>query len=281
MHCSNGNYGNLTKPSNTGSCSDLVDKDKQAKKTSRLAIASIVFLGFAFVCFIIEMGFAAAFLFEFRPDFNLGVFSVLAIGFLFVSFVLGIIACIVIAMNKNMKGYGYTITPICLGSLFILSAGLMLVHAQYRTRREKVIRPAYNLRQLGKVISQYAEDHSGHLPTANKWCDLLLEYDPNLSKRNFKHPLREDWDCNFAFNKNLDGLRLDGIPDDTVLLFEADGNWNLNGGPELLATRRTEHGYIEVLFTNQTVQNYWFDKKAVVILKKDLSFMEKPLRWKP
>jgi len=264
-----------------GESSGAVGPNKRVKRTSRLALASIVFLGIATVCYYIELGFAAADLLGFFPEFNLGVFSALAIGFLLVAFALGIIACVVIGLDKKLKGYVYTIAPICLGSLFILSMGFICLHAQYRAIRDKTTRPTYNLRQLGRAISRYAEDHDGYLPAASKWCDLLMEYDPNLSKSSFKHPLIKDWDCNFAFNKNLDGLRLDDIPGDVVLLFEADGDWNLDGGPKLLETRRTEHGYIKVLFADQTIRNYWFDKEAVTFINKDLSFTDKPLRWEP
>jgi len=89
-------------------------------------------------------------------------------------------------------------------------------------------------------------------------------------------------ECHFAFNKNLSGLPMTDIPGDVVFLFEADGDWNLNGTHELLKTRYRERGCIWVLFADQTTANYWYYKKAIrkFDLKGTYMYYEKP-RWKP
>jgi hypothetical protein len=88
--------------------------------------------------------------------------------------------------------------------------------------------------------------------------------------------------CQFAFNRNLSGLRLVDLPRDVVLIFEADGEWNLNGTGELLKTRYREKGCIAVLFADQTIGDYWYYMRAVRKFAKSgkTMYYEKP-RWEP
>lgn len=75
---------------------------------------------------------------------------------------------------------------------------------------------------------------------------------------------------------------LSDIPENVILVFEADGNWNLAGGPELLKTRRSEHGYVAMFFADGTTGNYWFYTNSVRKFspKGTHMYYEKP-RWKP
>lgn len=58
----------------------------------------------------------------------------------------------------------------------------------------------------------------------------------------FKCPEVKEGRCNFAFNKNIAGMKLDDIPGDVVLLFESEPGWNQVGGPELLASEAHKRG---------------------------------------
>ena len=117
-----------------------------------------------------------------------------------------------------------------------------------------------------------------------------MENNENLTKENFKHPQPEIFgdifnfkgEIQFAYNKNLSGIRLDEIDDDVVLLFEADGDWNLNGTGELLQTRYNEKGCIYMLFADLTTANYWYYKEAIRKFDPKGTYMYyvKP-RWHP
>lgn len=155
---------------------------------------------------------------------------------------------------------------------------------------------ARHLLRLREALVEYADGHSGLLPAADKWCDELMEYNHSLVKSNFKHPafsadsnivkesnqwlaefIRKDpnraeelievpipnGECNYAFNSNLSGRRLSEISPDTILLFEANGNWNLSGTHDVLNSRYSDHGFITVVYMNGTTADYWFDKKAI------------------
>ncbi len=87
-----------------------------------------------------------------------------------------------------------------------------------------------NLRQIGLAMTLYAEAHDNHLPPADTWVDAILPTWKNVTDRSF-HPTElfrdplapagQAW--NYAFNRNLSGVRLSDIKDPatTVMLFES------------------------------------------------------------
>jgi hypothetical protein len=155
-----------------------------------------------------------------------------------------------------------------------------------RAQALKQVSSELRLRKLGDVLSQYTQGNSGYLPDANSWCDQLLANFPDLQRTDFQHPKPEmvylKGKCHYAFNSNLSGMCLSEVSDDTVLLFEADGAWNLAGTAELLDTRYWEHGYVTMLFKDGSMSDYWYYKKAVRKFTNDAKHMYyiKP-RWKP
>ena len=257
--------------------------DKQSKRTSRLAIMSMICLVLGVICASLA-GF-------FDIEEMLAKFS----GILFlIAFVLGITARFIISLQKKyLKGYGYTVVPIVLGGILTLLYVAMPVYlapvVQRRVEFEKTYTAKYNLRLLAKAIKGYAEDNNGYLPSADRWCDLLIEYDKSLTKDSFKHPKIDG--AVIAFNKNLSGKKLEDLPDDIVLLFVAYGGWNLSGDKELfyqreieLNTREYSNEEIEkkpcfpdLLFLNGRIVYYWFGKGYRDHSQADF----KPLRWKP
>jgi len=201
--------------------------------------------------------------------------------------VLGIIAIFAILITRT---YWWGLIPAII-SILVCGAIVWVdisitMHSRKRYEILKGEIGDYNLRLLGEALVQYAKTDSGHLPSAENWCDSLLEKSTELTRENFKHPkaayLGFKGECQFAFNKNLSGAKISEIPDDVVLVFEADGDWNLNGTGELLKTRYREHGHIAVLFLGGTMRNYWFDRQAIKTFDKHGEHMYyiKP-RWKP
>jgi len=169
--------------------------------------------------------------------------------------------------------------------------GVCFIGVPARQAAEKANTGIYNLRVLGKSLKEYAKKHDGYLPDANNWCDeLLADKELGLTLENFCHPRRHDLglkgECSFAFNKNLGGKRLADIRDDIVLIFEADGDWNLNGGSELFRTRyQDEYDDIAIFFVDGTEANYWFYKDAVRKFKDEglgraSMYYDQP-RWSP
>ena len=149
--------------------------------------------------------------------------------------------------------------------LFIYADKKIQKHVELRETVVKENSGEYNLRLLGEYLINYTSINDGKLPLATSWCDSLIDFSSDINKENFQHPKKNELslgECNFAFNKKLSGLSLDSISPDTILIFEADGEWNLNGTGELLQSRYSKNGYISVLYVNQEMRNYWFYKDS-------------------
>lgn len=102
---------------------------------------------------------------------------------------------------------------------------------------------ASNLKRLGDTMKAYAEENQGCYPDPNRWCDLLLQH-TDTDRHQFMcsgvkwrwrrqvlpWPVPKNERCYYAMNPNCEP----NSPDDTVLLFETAGGWNISGGPELM-----------------------------------------------
>lgn len=108
---------------------------------------------------------------------------------------------------------------------------------------------AANLRELGRVIRIYANDHDGDYPPADQWCDILMGY--GVSEGQFICPSAGDGPSHYAINPNCNSAV---SPPDMVLLFESGAGWNQFGGPELLAPENHGGEGCNVLFNDMHVE---------------------------
>jgi len=153
--------------------------------------------------------------------------------------ILGIIGLIKITQSKGkLKGMGLAIAgmaiPVVLLPIAALMMGIMMpALARTRSVAQRMV-CGTNLSGLGKAIMIYSNDYD-RFPTSSKWCDLLIEY-VDVTEMQFRCRSDKDARCSYAMNKNIEGLDLNKIDPDTVLLFESVDGWNQSGGPELLNT---------------------------------------------
>jgi hypothetical protein len=240
------------------------------KKTSYLAVLSMV-LGFVgLVSFFVSL----------LSGFFKGVDASAIISS--AALLLAVLSVITIYL-KGLKGLVYIAIAVILSLPSVTFVALAKMSVHVREVSEKTNTAKYNLRLLGDEMVKYAESNSGHLPDANQWCDSLMRYDKSLTKQNFKHPRRKEYDCNIAFNKYLSGLKLSEIPKDAVLLFEADGGWNLSGDVDLFEKRRKEQKdyFSYILLANGDIETYRFEEKGYRPFNPTRIEFIKPLRWKP
>lgn len=122
-----------------------------------------------------------------------------------------------------------------------------------------------NLSGLGKAMLIYAHYNNGKYPTADKWCDILLEDKEEIKEKMFICPgaskLGNKERCHYVMNPNCEP----NSPVDTVLLFETEGGWNLYGGPELLSTINHDEQGCNILFNDGHVE--FFRKENLQDLK--------------
>ena len=147
----------------------------------------------------------------------------------------------------------------------------------WRTQRAIELNGLVSLMKISKAFNQYCEQND-HLPKSFNWCDKLMEYyeEEGLTKKYlFNIPQLGTTEYHFAFNNNLSLLSRKDLPSNLVLVFEADGKFNLSGGAELLkrnyAKNRyfsVENKYIYVLFLDGTIAKYRLHDGAIAIAKE-------------
>jgi hypothetical protein len=146
-----------------------------------------------------------------------------------------------------------------------------------------------NLRELGKALQLYANDYDSRYPSADKWCDLLIEHagvkkrhfickladsemysttDP-IDEANFPADVIFHREYNDVYGQHLYSYSVEwshyainpnarpGSPPDMVLLFETRRGWNQFGGPEILSDENhldKDRKGCNVLFNNGNVK---------------------------
>ena len=152
-------------------------------------------------------------------------------------------------------GIGALVAGILIVGCFFLVKGIMRI----RETSPGPMCPA-NLSMLGKAMAVYADNNEGKYPTANKWCDLLIQGD-YMTARAFICPASRTkiGQSSYALNKNIVGMKRSDIPADTVLLFESNEGWNQVGGPEILTTKNHKGNRCYICFNDGSV---WLWKKG-------------------
>ncbi len=151
----------------------------------------------------------------------------------------GIVALVKISgSNGLLKGKGMAITGLVLPAVLIIIVPLPLAILMPALSRTKTIAQRVvcgtNLQSLSMAMMVYGNDYDGKAPTADEWCDLLIQ-EADVSSKLFRCPAAPEGECNYALNKNI--RNIDGPnPARTVVLFESRPGWNQAGGPELLTT---------------------------------------------
>ena len=249
-----------------------------SKKTSRLAVYSLISAVAAIISFVLT--FPATSIYT-QHQSTEGYFVLTSLLLSHLAFLLGIIAIVVIAFNRSKsKGYWYAFLAIVLSIPFVLAMASGIFVGRARAEQEKISEGS----GIAMAIVEYAKDHNDYLPDANQWCDLLIEYHQKLPKDDFKYnpekykfkyDSSKEGICNYAFNKNLSGLRLDDIPYNTVLIFESKGNWNLSGTEELFKKTPRKRQYVYI-YTKYAETGHDFPRAVNI---KDAEYQS--VVWKP
>ena len=214
-------------------------------KTSGLAIASFVLGILSFCTFFITA----------IPAIILGTVGLVKIG----------------KSGGKLKGNGFAIAGIVVPSvsaLFVIPMMLGIMMPALARTRQIAFRVicATNMSGLGKAMLVYSNDFDDKLPTSSKWCDLLIEH-VEVTEKSLRCLGAPEGPCNYALNKNVEGLGA-SAPPDMVLLFETHPGWNQSGGPEILTTDNHRGDGCNILF---------IDSHVAFVKTEDL----KRLRWKP
>ena len=172
--------------------------------------------------------------------------------------VLGIIAMVKVSNSRGaLRGGGIALAGIIVSGIFLLMipiyAAMLLPALSAAKQRAQTIVCVSNEKQLALAIRMYSADNTNHVPPAVQWCDGIKRY--VTTETLFKCPAANSSSrCDYAFNARLGGLNETNISPNTVMIFESDGDWNANGGPErMIGKPRHAHIFV-VAFADGSVQ---------------------------
>lgn len=184
--------------------------------------------------------------------------------------ILGIVSLVKIERSAGqLKGLGFAIAGIAIPPVLLPFVALMMGIMMPALARARQI--AYritcgtNMSALANAMLIYTNEY-GQYPTSEKWCDLLIEH-AGASRSMFRCKGAPEGPCNYAINKNLEGLGT-AAPSDMVLLFETQPGWNQSGGPEILTTDNHQGDGCNVAFVDSYVE---------FVITEDIY----NLKWKP
>ena len=154
-------------------------------------------------------------------------------------------------------GSGIALAGVIVSAIFLLMipifAAMLLPALAAAKQKAQEINCVNNEKQLAMAVRMYSGDHTNQLPPAATWCDTIKV---NVgSERVFKCVAANSSSrCDYAFNAKLDGLDESKIAPDTVMIFESDGGWNANGGPELMIGKPRHARLFVVAFADGSVR---------------------------
>jgi prepilin-type processing-associated H-X9-DG protein len=183
-----------------------------------------------------------------------------------------------VAMNKigksqgSLRGRGLALAGVitsCVSLLLLpVMAALLLPALVAAKQKAQTINCVTNVKQLSLALRVYANGNQHHYPAATNWCDAI-QADVGTPKP-FHCPADfSNGRSSYAFNAQLAGAEADQVNPETVMIFEADGGWNVSGGPELLPAK-PRHG-------RNTVVVGFADGHVESVTESRLG----QLRWKP
>lgn len=170
--------------------------------------------------------------------------------------VCGIIALVKISGSRGLlKGTGMAVAGIVLSAMLAMVvppvlAILMPALSKVKHVAQRVVCGA-NLQGLSTAMIVYSDSYDGKLPTANQWCDLLMQQ-ADVSEQSFQCPGAPQGACTYAININL--MRLEDTTNpQMVAIFESRPGWNQVGGRELLTTEYHRGEGCNVAFADGSV----------------------------
>jgi hypothetical protein len=239
--------------------------EKQYQGKSLKVVAASIISGFIAVTFF-------SLCLKFSDVFGLGyaIFTLFAL-------VLGVVAIAKIFRTWKKRKISAMVELVALLLAGLILFDLTLVsYSRWRTLRTITVNGNIRIMKLGNFINESAKKN-GRMPDADHWCDSLVSHplagSLKVIKISFNIVGNPDIECNFAFNKNLSNLSIDGLSGNVVMLFEADGELNLSGGPELINAKRAKDKYfwpwrqkfIYVFFIDGMIVKYRLHDGAVAL----------------
>jgi hypothetical protein len=181
----------------------------------------------------------------------LGILGIVTCGVMaLIGLILGIVALVKVKNSRGaLKGNGIALAGVIVSGIFLLMlpifAAMLLPALAKAKQKARTINCVSNVKQLGLAMRIYAGDNHNHYPAGTNWCDAIQ---PEVGTLKVFHCPADlsGGRCSYAFNARLSGAEEGRVNPTTVMIFEADGGWNLSGGKELLLAN-PRHGHLVVV----------------------------------
>jgi prepilin-type processing-associated H-X9-DG protein len=172
-----------------------------------------------------------------------------------IGLILGIVALVKIKNSQGaLGGRGLALAGIIVSAIFLLLAPALLLPALAKAKQKaQAIHCVNNVRELAIAMRIYTTDNHDRFPAATNWCDTLRS---QAGMTNVFHcPADSSRSrCSYAFNAQLAGMEVGKVAPEVVMIFEANGGWNLSGGEELVLTQPRHRRVIVVGFADGHVE---------------------------
>jgi prepilin-type processing-associated H-X9-DG protein len=163
----------------------------------------------------------------------------------------------VIALVKAKAGRGVALAGVIVSAFSLLVMPLLLAMflpaLAAAKQKAQTISCVVNEKQLAEAVRTYSGNNKGQFPPAATWCDAI-KADVGLEGVFKCVAANSSNRCDYAFNAKLGGMSADKIAPNTVMIFESDGGWNANGGPEQMISKPRHAGRFVVAFADGSVQ---------------------------
>jgi len=154
-------------------------------------------------------------------------------------------------------GSGIALAGVIVSGIFVILipmfVAMLLPAFAAAKQKAETINCVNNERELALAVRMYSDSHANQLPPAAAWCDTIKV---NVgSEKMFKCAAANPGSrCDYAFNAKLDGMDESKVNPLTVMIFESDGGWNANGGPELMIVKPRHARMFVVAFADGSVR---------------------------
>ena len=148
---------------------------------------------------------------------------------------------------------GVVVSAFSLLLMLLVVPAMLLPALAAAKQKAQTINCVVNEQQLALAVRMYSNNNKDQFPPAATWCDAV-KADVG-SERVFKCVAANSGSrCDYGFNAKLGGLTEDKIAPNTVMIFESDGGWNANGGPEQMISKSRHAGRFVVALADGSVQ---------------------------
>ena len=230
----------------------------------------------SFIPLLLALMFTLAMLYSDRSYFILGIIAS-------VCFLLSFVCSLTIILSWNSTSLFNRIKVcvslyLCISCFFLLLIFWDFCGPALEINIESIRKTG--LKDIAEITLDYCAKNNGLLPEANNWTDVLLEHGNGVALRKLRRFKRNN-ESDYAFNENISGMKIDELPGDIVLFFEAEGDLNLSDSQSLIDSWKDRRSHVNVVLLNKKVQKYWYDENKCNNTKNDEFENVSSLKWKP